>query len=325
MSRARGWFLTENRNIEDSKSALSKICDEGGVRYAVMAKERAPTTGHEHAHIYLYFTCLKSFKAIKEVFPTADIERAKGNMEQASKYVTKDGDVLYEFGDLPKPSKSIDEQWKEAVEAFKNGKGDKESRMYARYQRFFDNLETTYAELKDFDGDLKKKNLWIYGDPGTGKSRSVREYARLHGLRIYNKLPNKWWDGFEGQDIVLFEDADADTCRILIRQFKLWTDRYVFAAELKGSRKDISPNFQFIITSNHDLEECFPEGIDEVAIRRRFSVLSVGDARLHGSDLDRYLRIPNRPANGGCDSSSTGSGELGNDNGGGSLCTGNSE
>ena len=106
MSRARGWFLTENRNIEDSKSALSKICDEGGVRYAVMAKERAPTTGHEHAHIYMYFKTQRAFNAIKKMFPTADIERAKGNMEQASKYVTKDGDVLYEFGELPKASKT---------------------------------------------------------------------------------------------------------------------------------------------------------------------------------------------------------------------------
>ena len=96
------------------------------------------------------------------------------------------------------------------VEAFKNGKGDKESRLYARYQRFFDNLETTYAELKDFDGDLKRKICGFMATLVLEKSRSVREYARLHGLRIYNKLPNKWWDGFEGQDIVLFEDADAD-------------------------------------------------------------------------------------------------------------------
>lgn len=39
----------------------------------------------------------------------------------------------------------------------------------------------------------EKKCLWYYGEPRTGKSRT----ARAEG-DPYIKLPNKWWDGYNG-------------------------------------------------------------------------------------------------------------------------------
>lgn len=277
--------MTENRNIEGSKKVLEELAEEGGLKYAVMAKEKAPTTGHEHAHIYLYCRQPKTFTAIKKLFKTADIERARGTISQAYKYVTKDGDVMYEYGERPKEAKGIEEVWKENVEAFKRGEGDKETRLYARYQRFFDNLENIYKEDEIFNGELQLKNIWIYGPPGTGKSRSIREYAKAYNLRVYCKLPNKWWDGYSGEPIVLIEDLDPDKCTHLAYHIKLWSDRYKFLGECKGSTKSICSSYLLAVTSNYSVEECFVSCADQDAIKRRFRVYDTGAGHVHGSDL----------------------------------------
>lgn len=273
MSRARGWFLTENHDITGARDALIKLTETGSVKYTVMAKEKAPTTGHEHAHIYIYFKSQRAFNTIKTIFTTADIEKAKGTMNQAYKYVTKDGDIIYEYGDRPQPSKTIDEAWKEAVDSFKRGEGDKESKLYARYQKFFDHLEAKSRPYSEYDGELKSKNMWIYGPPGTGKSMFVRKESKGD---LYEKNINKWWDGYDGQPSVVIEDIDPSMCEKLAHHIKVWADRYPFYAEVKQSHQRLYPqDFKLFITSNFTIEECFPLEKDQEAIKRRFKVVKM--------------------------------------------------
>lgn len=58
-------------------------------------EETAPTTGHEHIHIYCRFSQPKTIKP-KNVFG-AHIEVCKGSPEQNIAYIKKDGNILDEI------------------------------------------------------------------------------------------------------------------------------------------------------------------------------------------------------------------------------------
>lgn len=276
MSRSRAWFLTENNQILKSQATLEEECASDSVVYAVMSKEIAPTTGHEHAHIYIYYRNARSFKCMKDKFPTADIEKARGSPEQANKYVTKDGDKLFEYGTCPTGSRSIEVVWKEAVDAFKRGEGDRESRIYATHQTFFDNLELEYQEEKVYEGNLQNKNIWIYGPPATGKSTLARTLAKKDNAKVYHKMSNKWWNGYRNQKYVVIEDIDPDRTKCLVDHMKQWADKFPFTSEFKGTARTICPaNYRLIVTSNYSIEQCFPREVDQDAIYRRFNVVEL--------------------------------------------------
>lgn len=272
MQRSRAWFLTENAEITKTQLTISEECDKGLVKYAIMCKEVAPETGHIHAHLYIYYNSQNSFTQVKKKYPTADIEKALGTSDQASKYIEKDGDIIFEFGSRPN-HKRIDEQWDEAVQSFKEGRGDRETKMYARYQKFFDNLELSSRPDEIYDGDLKQKNIWIYGDAGIGKSRKVREMAKKDSAQIFDKPLNKWWDGYEKQGYIVIEDIDRDNAKFLVGLLKKWSDRYPFTAETKGGNRRVFPvDYKLIITSNYSINEVFERDQDIEAIERRFHV-----------------------------------------------------
>lgn len=130
------------------------------------------------------------------------------------------------------------------------------------------------AELKprrDYQGDLKAKNLWIVGPTGSGKSRMVHD--AFDPSRIYHKSLDKWWDAYRGEKCVLIEDADPVHCKHLARDLKLWSDRYSLLVEKRHGHLRITPaDYNLIVTSKFSLEQCF-QGTNYESISDRFDVL----------------------------------------------------
>lgn len=111
------------------------------------------------------------------------------------------------------------------------------------------------------------QNRWIHGPTGVGKSRGIRD---LHGESLFVKDPNKWWDGYQGEETILIEDLEPEH-KFLGWFLKIWADHYPFKAQVKGGYVSLRPK-RIIVTSNFTPEEIFENAKILEPIRRRFTV-----------------------------------------------------
>ena len=120
---------------------------------------------------------------------------------------------------------------------------------------------------------IDRKCFWIHGPSGVGKSYLVR----LAFDNLYEKQNNKWWDGYNNEEVVLLDDFDL-SCKKISYCIKIGGEIYRFKAEIKGGV--IQPIYKkMIVTSNYSIEELFTFNLkkDErpdyeliKAIQRRF-------------------------------------------------------
>jgi len=125
---------------------------------------------------------------------------------------------------------------------------------------------------------MPKECFWIYGSTGIGKSRWVRTQ---YSGQFFSKAQNKWWDGYNGEKIVLLDDFDLKG-EMLGHLLKIWADCYSFSAEIKGGT--IKPVItHFIITSQYQPKDIWCQGSDpnkwddqlRQAVERRFKMKTI--------------------------------------------------
>ena len=231
MSLSRGWVFTLNNYSEEEEVRALALPEE--VKYGVIGKE-VGESGTPHFQGYIYFKTEKSLKQVREIFDRAHWEISKGSIDEASDYCKKDGD-FFEFGDKPMSNKrkgdagkqSIEERWDLA----KRGKfEDLPPEMIKTY-------EYIYRKSMVVEDREELDNVWIWGPSGCGKSRHVRDNHEV----FYTKGMNKWWDGYNGEEVVLLDDFDPKHGEFLGYFLKIWADHYSFNAEVKGGMLKIRP------------------------------------------------------------------------------------
>lgn len=206
------------------------------------------------------------------MFPTAHIEPTKfpqKSWEYCGKVETRvEGPVeygipparLYVKGEKAEKNKMLLEKGAErAVED-----GDIPLTAYPKLKHAIDlyNACTVkHADLAILD------NKWIYGDPGIGKSRGLREIYPDH----YDKPLNKWWDDFKGQETVVLDDFGKEHS-VLGSHLKRWADHYPFTAEVKGGAVNLRPR-RIVVTSNYHPREIWEDEMMRGAIGRRFEII----------------------------------------------------
>lgn len=292
--RKKYWFGTHNTENYLNIGELREQCErDPDIEYVCMFKEIAPTTGHIHYHSIVVLRSAKLAHSCFKLDPQGVWEPVRGQLKSAYIYVSKKGNKYFEYGELPQQLVALfeaqeraemkrraptpaDVKWHEMVERAKNGDQTiREERMYARHMAYFDQVLASVHNDVIYDGDLKDKNIWIHGPAGTGKSRMVWDMAKDTHSTVYVKNQNKWFDGYNGQKIVLIDDA-GENMRALTSHLKNWGDRYPITAEVKGGTRRINTaDFHLVVTSNYTIEQIF-NATDVEAIKRRFEVFYLG-------------------------------------------------
>lgn len=238
--------------------------------------EEVGESGTPHYQGYVVFEKRKRLTQLKKLSPTAHWEVAKGTPLQASDYCKKDG-KFHETGELPehqgaKGGAANKRKYDDAFAKAKEGNLlEIESNLLIRH----------YSTWKKIRHDFHPKpvprptldNEWISGETGVGKtSGALKRYPDA-----YMKPCNKWWDGYNYEEVVIIDDMDLQ-CNssdgISHRNIKIWTDHNPFIAEFKGGSMLIRPA-KLIFTSQYTLDRLYSDPETLSALQRRFTEINL--------------------------------------------------
>lgn len=268
---------TWNNYPPEWEDIFNNLYESGFFRCIIAGKE----VGKEGTkHLQCHFDTFKryTFKSLQTLIQKHGAQMWLGvfnnqthcNMNRA--YCFKDGDH-HTWGSPPKQGRRTD-----LNDCMEHLKGDPECKrldlyetfpsVCARYPRFIDEYKYMIGKSVIYNWSRDNPpNEWWYGPPGVGKSRPWR------AINPYPKSSNKWWGGYDNEEIVLLEDLDTDH-KVLGHYLKIWADRYPFIADIKGSHLYINPP-RIVVTSNyHPTEIGFHDRVTE-AIMSRFKVVRV--------------------------------------------------
>lgn len=276
--QGKQWCFTINNYSEDEYERLRERAVLE-TTYCIVGKETGEQ-GTAHLQGYCILRDRKRLAGVKAVVgERAHCEQAKGSPAQNREYCSKEGDY-WEHGRCPasnQKKRTRDEVAAEFVAAVE-GEG---------IEAFIESNPGSWLH----DGGKLCRNyvlgkrpierpnvsvVWLWGEPGCGKSRAAHE--RLP--RAYLKEPRtKWWNGYMLQRECIMDDVGPGG--VDLNHLLRWFDRYKLLVEVKG---DMCPLYvdTWIVTSNYHPRDVFKDkdGNDHAqigALMRRMKVMLVHD------------------------------------------------
>ena len=208
--QAKRWCYTLNNPVQPI--AYNELTQD----YHVYGEE-VGESGTPHYQGFVVFKNLKRFTQLKEINSRAHWEPARGSNKEASDYCKKDG-KYHEFGTLPDEpgtkskrvresgNKANSDKWKEISDWAKAGKLSEIDNKYPKpFVNCYRNLQAIRKDhTPKVDNLADVCGIWIYGESGVGKTRLV---TKLYP-DAYLKRMNKWYDGYNGEDVIVLDDLD---------------------------------------------------------------------------------------------------------------------
>ena len=243
--RSRNFQLTLN---ETSKyEALSgefkklKTC-----AFMISCREIAPTTGHEHVHMYVHFT--QPYTLSRKIMSYgAHIEICRGSPKQNIDYIEKDGNIIEEWGVRPT-------QGARTVAEMKEMSVDEVSPQYYKIKKAIDEDERSKNTFFDMLEEIRQDNLkapeivYITGPSGKGKTytaykMAVEKYANHEIGKL--TLNNNFID-VVNENAKCFVIEEFRDSQIRASDFLQLTDKYGYRANTKGGFCTLRPEMIII-------------------------------------------------------------------------------
>lgn len=276
---SRSFICTMNLSEDGAmmwKTWLATFHESSGARYTVGQLEKGEETQHPHIQFYINFKGKQRLSFIKKLDSKVHAEPCKS--EQASIDYCKKQETRVEgpieFGEPPF-HRNKKEDWEAIWQAAK--KGDLDAIPPTIRTIHYKTIKAIAKDYMEFKDSNHLRGIWVWGAAGSGKSRWVRDCCAQINEKMYPKLCNKWWDGYQGEKIVCMDDLGPNH-ECLAQQIKIWTDRYDCILETKGAAVHSTYDW-FIITSQYSPEEIFKDEKDLSAITRRCQIYNIEDIK----------------------------------------------
>lgn len=283
--RSRKWCGTLNNWTDEEHAQLLNWCKSETVKFIIGQEEGEE--GTPHLQFFIEAKNALRLSTLKKVCGRAHFEVAKGSSMDNYKYCSKEECFDYEPQDLKlweeKPGKRSDIEhakelaktggMREVVETLNNYQAWRAAEMYLKYA---ENKRTWAPVVK-----------WFYGPPGTGKTRRAHEEAATLAatgaatlaatggatLAVTGRVAlyvhsntGKWWDGYDGENIVIIDDFRASDWALNYLLKVL--DRYECRVETKGGSRQLLATHIYITSPYHpEAAYCNSENVKQLTRR----------------------------------------------------------
>ena len=218
----RKFQLTFNNPQEhdyDHESIRCILQEISGIVYWCMCDEEGSTY---HTHLYVAFENAKEFSMMQRRFYGAHIEAARGTHRENRDYIRKEGkwresdksetnkpETFEESGELPEESDLRVKKTETILAMVENGASNaeimRECPSAMLHLPRIEQARQTFLEEKNRKDFRELEVVYIWGETGVGKTRSVMEkYGYENVFRVTNY--DHPFDGYSGQDVMLFDE-----------------------------------------------------------------------------------------------------------------------
>ncbi|QGR26087.1 replication-associated protein [Werosea circovirus] len=288
------WCLTLNNPTDEEKAALTAKLTEDNCEYAIIGNE-VGDNGTPHLQGFVNLKKKLRLKQMKELIsPRAHLEQAMGSDSDNEDYCSKGGSIYLAIGTPSKQGKRSD--LLAAAEMLTESCGDMTAlaqampAVFIKYGRGLSNW-VDYARIskpRDFKTNV---TVW-YGPPGCGKSRAAALLSS--GKDVYYKTRGEWWDGYNGQEVVIIDDFYG---WLKYDELLRICDRYPHRVPVKGAFVNFLAKDVYI-TSNAEITGWYKfDKFDATALMRRVTKYLVWNERIFAPYEETPMYTPLLPIN----------------------------
>lgn len=258
-------------SVESFRNGLERMKIQREISFITVGHEIAPRTGEHHLQGYLEvfggkritFATFKKFICFKGLKPVW-VASARGSALQNEDYTgkaKKEGRYYEKWGEFRNYGQG---KSKEMVQVQK--KLDLRVPIGTIYKEHFDVSAKHYRFFKEYQSATRPQRaepsqvFYIYGPSGTGKSKYCFETwghdpTEVYWLPLQKAGGNVWWDGYQGQPVVIIDDwypgyFGAGHVAFMLRL----VDRYPFQVPVHGGQVEFRSK-TIVFTSNTPIDE----------------------------------------------------------------------